>query len=171
MGRYEQALRAFQRGLRLEPDYAPAYDGKGQALCGLKRYTEALRAYQEGIALGGDYLAVMYTNLGAAFWALGMLEDALASYHQAITLDPMYAPAYAARGDAFRELRWYREALAAYERALDLNPCDSRACAGKRLALEALERSRALFPSPERTGAPGASDDAGSEMAEAAPAG
>jgi Tfp pilus assembly protein PilF len=53
---------------------------------------------------------------------LGKLEEALASYNQAIVSKPEYAEAYYYRGMALQELRRSEEAVASYNQAIAINP-------------------------------------------------
>src|SRR5438034_5167240 len=50
-GHYEQALKAFDQAMLIDPDYARAYRSKGDVLYDLKRYEEALAAYEQAIRL------------------------------------------------------------------------------------------------------------------------
>src|SRR5713101_8398394 len=49
--RYEEALKALEQAIRLDPDYAPAYYNKGYILNGLKRYKVALGALEHALRL------------------------------------------------------------------------------------------------------------------------
>ena len=50
--RYEEALAAYEQAIRLNPNDANAYHGKGVALSGLKRYEEAGQAFTKADKLG-----------------------------------------------------------------------------------------------------------------------
>jgi tetratricopeptide (TPR) repeat protein len=43
--RYEDALRAYEQAIKLDPGFALAYNGKGNVLVDLERYEEALATY------------------------------------------------------------------------------------------------------------------------------
>ena len=49
--RYEEAIAAYDQAIRLNPNYAVAYNNKGLALHNLKRYEEAIAAYDQAIRL------------------------------------------------------------------------------------------------------------------------
>src|SRR2546421_12217256 len=68
---------------------------------------------------GGVMLSKQLRNEGAM---PDDLEEALAAYEQAITLDPHNAITYLNKGNALKGLSRYEEALAAYERAITLDP-------------------------------------------------
>jgi len=46
---YQEALEAYEQTILLNPDYAPAYNGKGDALLQLQRDEEAQEAYKQAV--------------------------------------------------------------------------------------------------------------------------
>jgi tetratricopeptide (TPR) repeat protein len=137
--RYEEALAALEQAIRLDPNLARAYNGKGIALGNLKRYEEALAAYEQAIRLDPtDPLA--YYNKGIALHNLKRYEEALAALEQAIRLDPNLARAYNGKGTALGNLKRYEEALAAYEQVIRLDPTNTDAYTNKGAALGDLKR-------------------------------
>jgi predicted O-linked N-acetylglucosamine transferase (SPINDLY family)/ADP-heptose:LPS heptosyltransferase len=71
----------------------------------------------------------------------GQLQEALASYEQAININPNYARAYSNRGNVLRALERFDDALVSYNRALQLKPDYAEAFYNKGNALQDLERS------------------------------
>ncbi len=134
-GHYEQALRAFDQAMLIDPDYARAYRSKGDVLYALKRYEEALAAYEQAIRLDPNY-ARMHRNRGDILKHLGHYEEALAAYEQTIRLEPNVARDYNNKGNVLFSLKRYEEALAAYETAtrLDVGFADAYNNKGNTLA-------------------------------------
>jgi tetratricopeptide (TPR) repeat protein len=68
LGRYEDALAAYDRALRLKPDYAEAIEYRGHAYLGLNRLSEAKDAYLALFAgnrqLAATLLAAMQAWVG-----------------------------------------------------------------------------------------------------------
>ena len=64
-GQYADAIAAFDRLIKLTPDYAGAYFNKGNALVGMGRYEEAVAAYDQAIRLAPN-VADAYTAKGRA---------------------------------------------------------------------------------------------------------
>ena len=83
--RPEEALASYDRAIALRPDYAEAYNNRGNALMDLKRPADALASYDKAIALKPDYTEAYY-NRGNALMDLKRPADALASYDKAIAL-------------------------------------------------------------------------------------
>src|SRR5260370_1268376 len=73
--RYEEALAAYEQAIRLDPNFANAYNGKGIALYGLKRHEEALAAYEQAIRLDPNF-ANAYYNKGIALNDLKRYKEA-----------------------------------------------------------------------------------------------
>jgi tetratricopeptide (TPR) repeat protein len=136
---YEEALAAYEQAIRLDPNYARAYNNKGDILYDLKRYEEALATYEQAIRLDPNY-ARAYNNKGVVFRHLKRYEEALATYEQAIRLDPNDANAYYRKGHVLERLKRYEKALAAFEQAIHLDPNNANAYYYKGLVLERLKR-------------------------------
>ena len=121
MSKAEQALKAYDRAIQLNPEYAGAHFNRGVALQNLGRLEEAIKSYAKAIQLKPDY-ADAYNNRGATLKSLGQLEEALKSYNQAIQLKPDNASAYNNRGNALQGLSRLEEAIKSYYQAIQLKP-------------------------------------------------
>jgi serine/threonine protein kinase/Flp pilus assembly protein TadD len=91
----EHAVELFKRALELDPAYALAYAGLGDA------YSQ--RAGRFGMEPG---------------W----LDSAIEASERAISIDPQSAEAHKSLGLAYMARGWRRRALEAYQRSLELNP-------------------------------------------------
>jgi len=120
LGRYEEALAAYQRAIDLDPKLAYPHNGLGNVYAALGRYEEALAAYQRAIDLDPKS-AYAHNGLGNVYRDLGRHDEALAAYRRAIELDPKYALPHNGLGNVYRDLGRYEEALAAYQRAIELD--------------------------------------------------
>ena len=80
--------------------------------------------------------AVVHYQRGNTLRNAGRLEDALASYDEAIALDPLYAHAYCNRGAVLQALRQPQAALDSYARAIALDPADAMAHYNRALLLQ-----------------------------------
>ena len=50
-GKYDEAIKAYDEAIRLDPKYADAWNNKGTALNNQGKYDEAIKAYDEAIRL------------------------------------------------------------------------------------------------------------------------
>ena len=117
----------------------------GTALQVQGKLQEAVQAFDEAIQLNPDS-AEAYSNRGNALKELGQLENAAASYENAIAsydiaiqLKPDFAEAYYNRGNGLKDLGRLDEAVESYGKAIQLKPD----FAGAYLNLSALKKYRA----------------------------
>ena len=101
-GKYELALKAFDKGIELKPDYAAAWNNRGLALAKLGQYEEALKAYDKAIELKPDYATAWY-NKACAYSRKGDKENALKNLSKAMNLESKYKE-MAKSDDAFKNL-------------------------------------------------------------------
>ena len=134
LGKYEEALRAFDKAIELKPDYPLAWYNKGLTLGELGKYEEALRAYDKAIELKPDYPLAWFSK-GYALGELGKHEEELRAYDKAIELKPDDPDAWFNKGVALGELGKYEEALRAFDKAIELKRDDPPAWNNKGIAL------------------------------------
>ena len=147
-GRYGEALEAFDEAIRLDPDYALPWHGKGTVLRSLSRYGEALEAYDEAIRLDPDY-ALPWNGKGTVLRSLGRYGEALEAFDESLRLDPDCALPWNGKGVVLRSLSRYGEALEAYDEALRLDPDNAYPWYNRSLTLRQIDRTieadRCLF--------------------------
>ena len=122
----ENSIAAYNEAIRLKPDYAQAYNNRGNVKGLLERHEEAIADYDEAIRLKPDY-AQAYYNRGNAKGRLERHEEAIAAYNEAIRLKPDYAKAYNNRGNVKGLLERHEEAIADYDEAIRLKPDHAQA--------------------------------------------
>jgi len=83
---YTEALKAYERVIRINPSSAEAWGGRGEALYGLKQYQNAIAAFQRAVDLNPKFLAA-WVGLGNALDDAGKSEEALRAYEQALRLN------------------------------------------------------------------------------------
>jgi WD40 repeat protein/Tfp pilus assembly protein PilF/transcriptional regulator with XRE-family HTH domain len=83
--RYEDALSAYERALKLDPNFALAYANKGRTLFGLARYEEALNSINQAIRRDPRDIS-FYNNKKEFLLQLQRYEEALATLQEALQL-------------------------------------------------------------------------------------
>jgi predicted O-linked N-acetylglucosamine transferase (SPINDLY family) len=91
--------------------------------------------------------AEAYNNHGIALHRRQCYREAVASFDQAIVLDPAYANAYGNRGNSLIELRQYQQALESYDQVIRLAPAYAPAYNARATALHGLRQSLAAVES------------------------
>jgi tetratricopeptide (TPR) repeat protein len=122
----DEAIVAYHKAIALDPNFAHANNGLGNALCDQKKQDEAIVAYHKAIALDPNF-AHAYNGLGNALCDQKKLDEAIACYRKAIALDPKDAYAYNGLGNALSDQKKLDEAIACYRKAIALDPKDAKA--------------------------------------------
>ena len=118
---FDEQLRFYSEAVRLKPDYAEAFNNRGNARCDKGDVTGALEDYDEAIRLKPDY-ADAFNNRGVARYDKGDLEGALKDYNEAIRLKPDHADAFNNRGKARHVKRDLEGRSEDYNEAIRLKP-------------------------------------------------
>ncbi len=137
LGRYAEALFAYDRATVLDPNNSAAWCDKGHTLASLWRYSEALVAYDRATVLDPQNSAA-WNNKGYTLHSLGRYTEALIDCDQAIKLDPKYGLAWRNKGNTLSALGRNTEALTACDRVTQLNFNDPAAWSNKGHTLNAL---------------------------------
>ena len=129
-GKYEEAIKHYDKAIRSYPQDADAYNNRGNAKFALGLHRDAIADCDRAIHLNPQFAAAYY-NRGAAKLALGLHHDAIADCDRAIHLNPQYNAAYYNRGTAKHALGRHHEAIADYDQAIRINPQYTRAYYGR----------------------------------------
>lgn len=122
VGAYEEAIRWYDKSLRLKPNVAPVHLSLGYAYEKLGRLDEAEAAFREAIRLQ-PAIPPTYVNLGNVLESQGKVAEAEKAYQEAIRLSPKFSRAHnnlawlwvSSKDPAFRRPK---EALAHAEEAV-----------------------------------------------------
>jgi tetratricopeptide (TPR) repeat protein len=120
-GFFAQAIRDYNRAIRLNPEFATAYSNLGLAYAKQSRYDLAIATFNQAIRID-PHDADTYLKRGNAYYDKGMFEQAVSDYSRAIELKPDFLIAYYNRSDAYQRKGLPRKALMDYLKVLDLNP-------------------------------------------------
>ena len=123
---FQGVISDNSQAIRLNPNYADAYIGRGVAKSALGDKYGAIADYNEAIRLNPDY-ALAYNNRGNAKYGLGDKYGAIADYNEVIRLDPTNDAAYYNRGYAKNELGDKYGAINDYNEAIRINPTNDAA--------------------------------------------
>lgn len=117
LGRYEEALKAIDTALDINPRNEVAWVNKGNALTRMGRLMDALRCFNAALKVNPKY-EVAWNNRGNTLARLGKNEEALRCYDKALEIDPSYRGAWVNKGYVLTKLGRYDEASACADRAL-----------------------------------------------------
>lgn len=115
------AEMAFQKVIKLEPQFAEGYNNYGVTLQALRKFDAALKSYKTAVQLKPTYVEA-HNNMGNTFRAQNKLYDAIKSYEAALALRSDYAQAHNNLGHALYEIGKKEDALQSLKRALQIEP-------------------------------------------------
>jgi predicted amidohydrolase len=119
LGKYEEAIKCYDKAIEIEPNYEDAWYNKGVALGELGKYEEAIKCYDKAIEIEPNYEDAWY-NKGWNLGKLGKYEEAIKCYDKAIEIKPNYEAAWYNKGVNVSKLQRYEEAVEYFERAYRL---------------------------------------------------
>jgi len=119
--KFDEAVAAYQRAVRIKPDHTEAHNNMGNALKARGKLDDAFAAYQRALSIKPDH-AKAYYNLGNALQDQGKLDDAIGAYLSALKIKPDYAEALNNMGNALQNQGNFADAIAAYRDALARKP-------------------------------------------------
>jgi len=157
---WDGAAAAYERAIKLNPNYATAHDGYAMLLCARGRFEASLEQVRKAAEL--DPLSrIIAVHAGWPFYFARDYDSAIGRFEKALELDDKFIPAQAWRGMALGQQHRYEDALAAFQRALETDRVPillamlghTRAIAGHRAEAEMIlsmlaEQARTRYISP-----------------------
>lgn len=122
----QKAVEYLNNAITLQPDYAPAYNSRGNAYADLGKYQRAIKDYNQALRVKPDYVYA-YINRGDVYYGLGQYRLAIEDCNKAIRLQANHADAYNNRGKAYAKLGRYQLAIKDFNEAIRLHPDDVNA--------------------------------------------
>jgi tetratricopeptide (TPR) repeat protein len=123
LGKYEEALKEFDKSLESNPKDADIWGNKGSAFYMLGRYEEALEAFNKSLEINPKN-ANAWSFKGSTLYKLDRPEEALKAYDKALQKNPNILEAWLNKGAILFELGRYNQSLSAMENVLRINPKD-----------------------------------------------
>ncbi|MDE2890201.1 MAG: tetratricopeptide repeat protein [Gemmatimonadota bacterium] len=120
-GRSVPAIRAYERVVDADPDFAGGYYNLGNLHYDLKQYDRAAAYFQKVIALKPDFAEAHY-NFGNLYYDTGQYDLAILQFEKVIALKKDFAEAHFQMGNALYGLREYDRAVEHFEEAIALKP-------------------------------------------------
>lgn len=122
----DETIRCTTEAIRLNPNFAEAYNRRGAAKLDKQDFDNAIKDFNESIRLKPNF-DKPYFNRGTARNNKGDFDGAIEDYTEAIRLKPDDASAYNARGHIRSNRGDFDEAISDYTDAIRLKPDDANA--------------------------------------------
>lgn len=120
IGLYQKALAVYEEAIRIAPNDAVVYIGKGNCLRKFDHYQSAINCYEQALTLDSKNVSA-YIGMCYSYIKLENFKAALEAHEIAIILDSRNANAYNCRGIIYRLERQLEEALKAFTEAILLS--------------------------------------------------
>ncbi|MGA9099367.1 MAG: tetratricopeptide repeat protein [Methanotrichaceae archaeon] len=125
-GSKEEAIKAYDKAIELNPQYGMAWGGKATALAILGRYNESLVAYDKAIetwpANDTERISELWVFKGSTLQLAGRPKEASTAYDEALKIYPQNFDAWIWKGNSLKNLGQYNESLQAYDKAIEAAP-------------------------------------------------
>ena len=116
----QEKILFYSQAIEIDPNYAMAYNNRGNVYYDRDEYGHALKDYNKAIAIKPDY-AVALNNRGMAYLMIKDYEKALNDFNRAIELKHDYAYAYNNRGMVYYEKNDNDRAIIDFNKAIKLD--------------------------------------------------
>ena len=103
LGRYEEAIRAFDVSIEFDSRSAAVWYNKGVARYDLKRYEEAVECFGKATGLDPSYSKAWYAK-GLALVSQAKYKEAIKAFDAAIKINPRCIKAWRTKSVALRAL-------------------------------------------------------------------
>jgi Tfp pilus assembly protein PilF len=114
------AINAFQKSISIQPNFAMSRRDFGMLLFHQENYSEAAVQLEQAIRLG-MHAPTFYNFLGIAYSRTNRVQLAVASYQEALKLDPGLAEAHLNLAYAYQRLKKFTAAKSEYKTACHLD--------------------------------------------------
>src|SRR5499427_953315 len=119
--KYPEAIETYKIAIRLDPNYAPAFGGLGDAYLNSGNSQQAEVAYKEQVRLAPNDADAQY-DLGYFFNAMGRHGEAFSPLVKATSLDPTFAEAFYGIGYAYSRGTEFEKSIGYYRSAIKNKP-------------------------------------------------
>ena len=123
---YEESIQYYTKAIDLKPDFASAYNNRGNAYSDKGENDRAIDDFNTAIQLKPN-LAEPYSNRGNTYSGKGDYDLAIDDFNKAIELRPNLAKLYVNRGATYNDKGEHDRAIDDFNTALRLDPDDFKA--------------------------------------------
>ncbi len=117
----QEAMKAFDKAIELDPNYASAYAGRAGIYNWWEQYPKALKESEQAVKLNPNP-AWGFNCRGCAHTGLMNYQEALQDFKKALELSPKYIWPYCNRSWTYFMLKDYHKALEDANKAIELDP-------------------------------------------------
>ena len=116
----EEAIADFTQAISAYPQFAEAYEERGNIYHDLEQYDKAIADFTQAISHEPNYVEA-YKSRARSYQYLEQYDKAIADYTQIIAIDPQFISAYQSLAYTYRNLEQYDKAIAAYTQLIEID--------------------------------------------------
>nr|MDO8082566.1 tetratricopeptide repeat protein [Candidatus Freyarchaeota archaeon] len=120
-GKYEEAIKFYDKALKINPQDVVALTNKGTALDQLGRYEDAVECFDNVLEINPKD-AEAINNKGSSLIKLNRYEEAIECFNEALTINPNNFVTHYNKGIAQGKLGKYEEAIRSYDATIKIVP-------------------------------------------------
>lgn len=124
--KFTEACQSFKRATELLDGYSEAMDALAHAYISLYDWSAAAQTLSEIISIW-PHKAEMHSNLGAAYQAMGRVQEAIVAYKTALKINPRLSVALNSLGSTYLVQGDFKQAEKYYRQCLKVAPGDLQA--------------------------------------------
>ncbi len=113
-----EALVAYKKVIKINPDHGDAYFTMGNALRKLDNHDDAICAYKKSTEFNSQHSSSAFYNIGTLFMLKNKYQDAVAVFQESVKLQPGHAGAHLNMGNAYTGLESWANAINSYNKAI-----------------------------------------------------
>ncbi len=141
LGKYDEAEKAYNKSIELNPKFAPCYLFRGILEHGRGNFEKASKDYTTAIEIDENSIDAYFNRAQLVFskekeTPEEELKSAIKDLEKAIKLDPKFIDAYYSKAVILKKLGKYKEALKELDTLLEFAPDSVNAKALKKLLLQ-----------------------------------
>jgi superkiller protein 3 len=112
--RHDAAIAEFKEAVKINPEFAEAYNNMGLALFNQSKFDEAIEGFRNALRIDPDF-PLAHANLGLVLLNKELVDEAIEELARAVSLNPEIAEAYYNLGIAYNKKGLVDETIKAYE--------------------------------------------------------
>ena len=119
--KYNDAIKYYQKGIKIEPNNAMIYNNLGAVFKAIKNYTLAENYYNKSIELDSK-IPETQNNIGNLYIEINKFDDAINSYKKAININSKFYIAYYNLGILHKSLGNIKESKKYFKETIEKKP-------------------------------------------------
>ena len=120
-GKVDQAREAYEKAVRLNPDYADSHNNLGAMHLKAGEIDKAIDSYRTAGRLA-PWSADVQSNLGHALLEKGLHAEAVRAFRRAHEIDGQASQPLVGLGNAYLQMKRFQEAISVFSRVLKMEP-------------------------------------------------